>query len=64
MKLYKVHIKTYLFGIKYYDLFVLAETENDMLRTVAEYPSVHNDDDAEIINYKEIDLNDKKNRVL
>lgn len=64
MKLYKVYIKTYCFGIKYYDLFVLAETECDMLETVYKHPTYCNDDDAEIINYKEIDLNDKKNRIL
>jgi hypothetical protein len=65
MKLYKVHIKTYLFGIMYYDyLFVLAETESDMLRTVYKHPTYCNDEDSEIINYEEIDLNDKTNRIL
>lgn len=34
MKLWKVHIKTYHFGIVYYDLFVLANSENNMLKTV------------------------------
>lgn len=64
MKLWKVHIKTYHFGISYYDLFVLADTVNDMLRTVYKHPSYNNDGDAEVVNYKEIDLNDSENRVL
>lgn len=64
MKLWKVHIKTYLFGIRYYDLFVLSDTESNMLRTVYNYPAYNKDEDAEIAEYKEIDLNDTENRVL
>lgn len=64
MKLWKVHIKTYHFGISYYDLFVLADTVSDMLRLVYNHPSYHKDEDAEIVEYKEIDLNDSENRVL
>lgn len=64
MRLWKVHIRTYLFGIRYYDLFVLADTESNMLRTVYDYPLYRKDEDAEIIEYWEIDLNDIKNRVL
>lgn len=64
MKLWKVHIKTYYFGIRYYDLFVLANNESNMLRTVYSYPTYRNDEDAEIISYEEIDFNDLTNRVL
>ena len=64
MRLWKVHIKTYHFGIAYYDLFVLADTESNMLRTVCKHPSYSKDEDAEIVEYKEIDLNNSENRVL
>ena len=64
MKLWKVHIRTYLFGNLYYDLFVLANNESDMLRTIYKHPRYHKDEDAEIVNYEEIDLNDSENRVL
>ena len=64
MKLWKVHIKTYHFGISYYNLFVLADTESNMLRTVYNHPSYYKDEDAEIVEYKEIDLNNSENRVL
>lgn len=64
MKLWKVHIRTYIFGIRYYDLFVLSDTESNMLRTVYNHPTYRKDDDAEIVEYKEIDLNDFENRVL
>lgn len=64
MKLWKVHIRTYIFGIRYYDLFVLSDTESNMLRTVYNHPTYRKDDDAEIVEYKEIDLNDSENRIL
>jgi len=64
MKLWKVHIRTYIFGIRHYDLFVLSDTESNMLRTVYNHPTYRKDDDAEIVEYKEIDLNDSENRVL
>ena len=64
MRLWKVHIKTYYFGIRYYDLFVLSDTESNMLKTVYNYPAYHKDEEAEIVEYKEIDLNDSENRVL
>ena len=64
MRLWKVHIRTYYFGIRYYDLFVLADTEDNMLREVYKYPCYSKDEDSEIMEYKEIDLNDSKNRVL
>ena len=64
MKLWKVHIRTYLFGIRYYDLFVLANNESNMLRTVYNHPLYRNDEDSEIMEYKEIDLNNSENRVL
>lgn len=40
MKLWKVRIKTYYFGIRYYEVFVLADTESAMLRTVNQHPIV------------------------
>lgn len=64
MRLWKVHIRTYRFGIIYYDLFVLADTESDMVRTVYKHPSYSNDEDAEIVSYKEVDFNNHTNRVL
>ena len=64
MKLWKVHIKTYYFGNSYYDLFVLSDTESNMLKTVYNHPAYRKDDDAEIVEYKEIDLNNSENRVL
>lgn len=64
MRLWKVHIKTYNFGISYYDLFVLTDSESNMLRTVYKHPAYKKDEDAEIVEYKEIDLNDCENRVL
>ena len=64
MILWKVHIKTYKFGIYYYDLFVLADTESNMLRTVYRYPSYKKDEDSEIVSYEQIYLTDPTNRVL
>lgn len=64
MRLWKVHIKTYYFGVKYYDLYVLADTESNMLRTTYNHPAYSSDEDAEIVNYEEINLNDSENRVL
>lgn len=64
MKLWKVIIKTYYFGIKRYRLFVLADTESNMLRMVYQDPAVRKDEDAEIESYERIDLTDETNRVL
>ena len=64
MKLWKVTIKTYYFGIRYYELFILADTESNMLRTVKEHPMVIKDEDAEVDKYEQIDLEDETNRVL
>lgn len=64
MKLWKVHIKTYNFGIVYYDLFVLADSKSNMLSIVYKHPSYNKDEDAEIVKYEEIDLNNSENRVL
>lgn len=64
MKLWKVRIKTYYFGIRYYEVFVLADTESAMLRTVNQHPMVKKDEDADIDNYEQIDLTDETNRVL
>ena len=35
-----------------------------MLETVYNHPSYRKDEDAEIMDYKEIDLNNSENRVL
>ena len=64
MKLWKVRIKTYHFGIHFYELFVLADTESAMLRTVRQHPSVRKDEDAEVEHYEQIDLTNETNRVL
>ena len=64
MRLWKVHIKTYHFGVSYYDLFVLANNESNMLRTIYDYQMYSKDEVSEIVEYKEIDLNDSENRVL
>ena len=64
MKLWKVNIKTYHFGISYYNLFILADSESNMLRTVYNYPPYRTDEDVEIMGYKEIDLDNLENRVL
>lgn len=64
MKLYKVKIKTYYFGIRYYVLYVLADTENNMLCTVNSHPAVRKDEDAVVESYEQIDLTDETNRVL
>jgi hypothetical protein len=45
-------------------LFVLADTESNMLRTVNSYSMVRHDEDAEIESYEQIDLTDETNRVL
>lgn len=64
MKLWKVRIKTYYFGIRYYEMFVLADTASNMHKTVYSYPMVRRDEDAEIDSYEQIDLTDETNRVL
>ena len=62
MSLYKVTIKTYHFGTKIYELFVLADSIDSMRRTV--YDKIYRDDDAEILTYEVINMNDTKCRVL
>ena len=62
MRLWIVRIKTYYFGIRYYDLYVLANNESNMLRVVSK--RISKDDDAEIEKYEEIDLNNTENRVI
>ena len=62
MKLYKVTIKTYYFGIRKYELFVLADSEESMRSTVNN--KIRRDDDAEIVGFEEIDLKDTTNRVI
>ena len=62
MRLWIVRIKTYYFGIRYYDLYVLANNESNMLRVVSK--RISKDDDAEVEKYEEIDLNGTENRVI
>ncbi len=64
MKLWKVRIKTYDFGIRYYELFVLSDSENTMLKTVKQYLIAKKDEEDKVDDYKQIDLNDETNRVL
>lgn len=64
MKLWKIIIKTYNFGIKRYELFVLADTEDAMLMLVNQYPAIKKDEDALIEYYEQIDLTKQINRVL
>ncbi len=64
MKLWRVKIKTYYFGIYSYELFVLANDEDSMKQTVRNYLSYKRDEDAEIESYEQIDLTDETNRVL
>ena len=64
MKLWKIRIRTYYFGIRYYEIFVLADTGSNMLRTVHNHPIYKKDEDAEINKYEQIDLTDETNRVL
>lgn len=64
MKLWKVRIRTYYFGIQYYVLYALADTESNMLRTIKAHPAYKGDNDAEIDGYEQIDLTDKTNRIL
>lgn len=62
MKLYKVLIKTYYFGVKKYEIFVLADSEEKMKEVV--HHKIRRDDDAEILSFEEIDLKDTTNRVI
>lgn len=62
MKLYKVTIRTYYFGTKMYELFVLADSEQEMKKVV--HNKIRRDDDAEIVSFEEIDLKDTTNRVI
>jgi len=64
MKLWKVHIKDYYFGTIYYDLFVLADTESNMLRTVYDYPAYKKSEDSQIVGYDLVNMSDETNRVL
>lgn len=64
MKLWKVRIKTLLFGPFHYDLFVMTDTEEKMLDTIHQDSRIKEDEYAEIESYYEIDLTDETNRVL
>lgn len=62
MKIYKVTIKTYYFGTKYYELFVKADSEESMRRVVLD--KIRHDEDAEILEFKEIDLESRTCCIL
>lgn len=47
-KLFKVHIRTYYFGNREYDLYVLAEDSDEALEYVYKHESYRNDEDAEV----------------
>lgn len=64
MKLWKVHIKDYFYGVIYYDLLVLLDTESNMLREVYKYPVYHKSEDSEIVGYEQIDLSNETIRIL
>lgn len=51
--------------MKYYDLFVYANTEENMIKLVKLQPIYRSHvEDAEIESYEQIDLTDETNRVL
>ena len=68
MKLWKVRIKTYIFGTRYNHLFlfVYADTEENMIKVVKLQLSTYRSyvEDAEMVSYEQIDLADETNRVL
>ena len=64
MKLWKVKIKTIYFGYRYYELFVIADSESSMIKIVKKYPTFVKDDYAIIDSYEQVDLNDETTRVL
>lgn len=64
LKLFRIHVKTYKFGVYYYDLFVLAENVNNAIDLVFEHPTFKNDEDAEIDSHYEIDIETPIERVI
>jgi hypothetical protein len=62
MKIYKVTIKTYYFGTKYYELFVKADSEESMRRVVLD--KIRHDEDAGIHHIEEVDLNSRTCGIL
>ena len=64
MKLWKVRIRTIYFGYRYFDLFVAANSESMMIRTVKQHPTLAEDKHAIIDGYEEVDLDDEIPRVL
>ena len=65
MRLWKVEIREYYFEISYYNLFVLSDTEKNMLRTVHQHFITNcKDVESKIIKYEEINLKEHINRVL
>ena len=53
-KLFKVHITTYYFGNRNYDLYVLADSYDEALKFVYDSPCYKNDEDAEVTEIIEI----------
>ena len=64
LKLFRIHVKTYKFGVYYYDLYVLAENVKNAMDLVFEHPTFKNDEDAEIDNHYEIDIETPIERVI
>jgi len=64
MKLYKVNIEDYSFGVIFYSLLVWAKDEEDMKEVVYSYPRYRRSEDASIVGFTEVDLNDTTSRVL
>ena len=64
LKLFRIHVKTYKFGVYYYDLFVLAENINNAIDLTYKYPTFKNDEDAEIDSHWEVDIETPIERVI
>ena len=64
LKLFRIHVKTYKFGVYYYDLFVLAENVNNAIDLVFEHPTFKNDEDAVIVEHLDIDIETPIERVI
>ena len=53
-KLFRVKIKTYHYGIVFFELFVLTENVGECLKLVHKHPLFANDEDAEVESFNEI----------
>lgn len=64
MKLFKVKIETYIFGMVKYTNFVYAKNEEEARQIIYQQECYRKDEDAEICEITEIDLADRTPRVL